>query len=110
MNCPGCGAPDDQGCYLGCPELDKPGIHELNLLEPPVMGAGGGLSPMPDRRYFSLGTCERCRHWKRIDAKKIGTCSELSSKMMGMYVVTSREHEDVVWWTLNDFGCVMFTE
>ena len=21
MNCPGCGAPDDQGCYKNCPEV-----------------------------------------------------------------------------------------
>jgi hypothetical protein len=147
-SCPGCGAPDDQGCYLGCPELDKPGIHKLNL-DPPVIGAGGGMSPMPehrsvqrvgeiinktwnefasDKRYGAaqaaaitvLGnrivetllhdTCEHCRHWKRIDAKKIGTCQELSNKMMGMYVVESRDRENVVWWTLNDFGCVMFQE
>ena len=23
MGCPGCGAPDDQGCFKGCPEIKK---------------------------------------------------------------------------------------
>lgn len=24
MNCPGCGVPDDQGCFETCPEVSKP--------------------------------------------------------------------------------------
>jgi hypothetical protein len=53
--------------------------------------------------------CGSCAHWNRLGEKSVGTCPELCKKMMGSFMVANPEQEQAMtWWTLDDFGCVLF--
>jgi hypothetical protein len=87
-----------------------------------ILGLDGKLlARVYDYDYFekmmrassSERTCSGCVHWERLESKKLGTCKELLKKMMGTYVVSPILHapprnQEVVWWTLEDFGCNLF--